>query len=123
MATAYVAYTKPKGIIKSVSVESSGEIDELGFQLNDYYKDLSDVKELISSSIDYIDDGDVVYFEDLDDVPEELYEYEEYEDKEDFVNHMSGSAYYYLFENDKWFVCKPNQDEFNELESVIEDEY
>ena len=122
MASAYIAYTGKKGLIKCVSVEQGGEIDELGIQLMEYFKDFSDVRELTQSSLEYIEDGEAVYLYDLSDLSNEDYEFEEYVDKDDFTNSM-WPTYYYLFENDRWYVAKPNCEEFKELETVLEEEY
>lgn len=122
MANAYLAYTGKKGLIKVVSVEQNGEIDELGIQLVEFFKDFSDVKELIVSSLDSVEDGEPIYLYDLSDLNDDDYEFEEYTDKDDLMNSM-WPTYYYLFENDRWYVCKPNCEEFKELETVIEDEY
>lgn len=120
--SAYIAYTKPKGIIKVVSICSDTEIDELGTQLLEYFKDYVDVKELVTNSIDYIDEGEVEFISELDNEFEFDGEYEEYETEEDLLDSISNS-YCYLFKNNTWYVAKPNQDTFNDLETILEEEY
>jgi len=123
VAKAYIGYTNKNGSIKSVVVEQGGEIDELGVQLNDYYPDMMMVKHLVRNSIYEIKDGDVDYTDPVDESSEDMNAYSEYDSKEDFIDEMEADCYYYLYWLNKWVVCKPNCNEFHDLETVIEEEF
>jgi hypothetical protein len=123
MAKTYIAYTKKNRTIKVVSVEYDGEIDELGIQLSENFVDLVDVMDVVRTSISDIKDGEVNYADELDESSDDRNEYSEYDSKADFMEDLSADTYYYLFEKDNWYVCKPNQSEFQELDVVIEEEF
>lgn len=123
MDKAFIGYTDSKGVIKTVSVNDQGSLDCLGVEINENFKDLSDVKDLVKSSIDYVEDGEAVYMDNLTELSTYDYEFIEYNDKADFIDDMEADTYYYLFENDRWYVSKPNLSDFQELEAILEAEY
>lgn len=120
MTNAFIAFSNSKGVIKSVSVACNGEIDVLGVELLEYYKDLADVKDLVITSIDYIESGEAQYLDDPED--EDSYEFEEFDSKQDFIDEM-WNCNYYLYEKNIWYIRKAGSDEFLELETVLEEEY
>lgn len=120
---AYIGYIKRNGVIKSVSYHSEGAIDELGINLNEYFKDFSDVKELVTTSIDYIDEDSVEYLDDADLEHDYEGEFEEFDNEADLIENMDTHSYYYVFKNDTWYVSKPNWNELKELEVILESEY
>lgn len=123
MTRGYIGYVKRNGVIKCVSIDDDVEIDQVGIELNEYFKDLSDVKELVKSSISYVSEDEVNYTDDLEYLTEDEYEFIEYDNKKDFIDEMEPDTFYYLFENDSWTVAKPNSNEFKELEIVLEEEF
>jgi hypothetical protein len=123
LSNAYIGYTEKNGNIKTVFVQYDGSLDLLGIELNEYFKDLSDVKELITTTISTIEDGEVNYVGDIDEMSDDDFECTVYQDKEEFVDDMDADTYYYLFENDQWYVQKPARNEFRELDIVLEEEY
>jgi hypothetical protein len=123
MVSANIAYAKKNGVVKSVHVDSDGEIDALGVELIEYFSELSNVKSLVVSSISTISDGDVEYLDDIDGLTEEQLDFIEYEDEQDYIDDMNPSLYYYLYKNLNWTVCKPNQSEFKDLETILNEEF
>ena len=55
---AFLAYTKKDGTIKSVKLLQDGCLDEVGFNLIEYFTTLDDVKPLITTTIDKIDEDE-----------------------------------------------------------------
>lgn len=113
----YIAYKNKKGFIKSVEYHGDGSLDELGTTLYEYFKDLSDVKTIVKTTVDYIDEDTVHFFD------EETSEFMEYENTLDFIEDIDGCSFYYLFLDDAWHVSKPNFYEFKLLEEVLEEEF
>lgn len=123
MQRANIAFIQKNKTVKSVTVLHDTSLDLLGVELNDYFKDLSDVKELVVSTIEYIDSGEPQYVVDIDACEEEDLETTIYDNREEFIDDIDPDTYYYLFENDCWNVCKPGHNEFRELEIVLDEEY
>jgi len=132
MANAYIAYTKPNGVIKSVRYFGEGSIDELGVCLIEYIKDTSTVKTILQDSIRFMYDGIIEYMDEADEfdisevslmIDESECTFEEFDGKDDFINDMNAIDFYYLYENNTWYVSKPNFYDFKELEVVIEEEF
>ena len=117
--TASIGYIKKNKTIKSVIVEHSTDIDELGSNLVEYFNEFSEVKELVKTSIVEIDED----VPDFDSDETEDFIFSEYENKEDYLNETNPDGYTYLHDGDKWLVSKPNQYEFNEVETILEEEY
>jgi hypothetical protein len=117
----YIGYSKKNGVIKMVSIDDDVEIDQVGIELNEFFKDLSDVKDLVKTSIGYISDGEITYIEDLEFLTDEEFEFVEYENREDFICDMEPGMIYYLFENNTWTVASRDSSEFKELDTLLEE--
>lgn len=116
----FIGYTKKNHVIKLVNYITDGSIDELGINLNEYFKDIVDVKELVTTTIDYIDEDIVEYLEDSNEFDGI---YEEFNNETELIESMDSQSYYYLFKNDTWYVSKPNWNKFEELELILDSEY
>ena len=126
---AYIGYVKKNGSIKCVQLKNNNELDEVGYNLIEYFTTLIETKKLVKTTLDYIDEDTFKFShevgdeDDEDEDPEDRNEYFVYEDTDDLIQDRYNFTYYYLFKDDKWLVLKPNSDEFLELETVLEEEF
>jgi hypothetical protein len=121
MASAYVGYTNKNKTIKCVAVKYDGGLEHLGIELSEFFKDKTDVKDMVKSTIKYISDGDVEYYDSLEYLTEADYEFFEYENEEDFIDDFEPDTFYYLYDKDIWYVYRANSEEKEELDVVLEE--
>lgn len=113
----YIGIKKKNKIIKLIEYLDDGSIENLGITLYDYFKDISTVKHIVKTTVDLIEDEDIIHDLVEDD---EGYVFEEYENIDDFLESVDNHNIYYIF-SDVWFVIGQTISELTELETVLEE--
>lgn len=111
----FVGMVGKKGLIKVVEYLGDGDFLSLGVELNDYFKDVTDIAAMVKTTIEYVDDGYVYPVE------EESKAFEEYSDMDDFLDSVDIDEDLFYIYNSGWFVLCEDYDELTELEIVLEE--
>lgn len=112
----FIGYMNKKGFIKTVEYIEDGSLDVLGITLYDYFKDLSDVKRILKTTVDAIEEEDVYFVEDDDGINA----YEEFESLEDFLESVDHTNIYYIYRT-TWHVIGGSVQELTELETILDE--
>lgn len=113
----YIGAKKKNGSIKVVEYLGDGELETLGVLLHEFFKDIIDVKTILKTTVDFIED-DEVFHAVLEEGEKNVFE--EFEDIDDLVENMDSNDFYYIFTN-VWNVVGETFPALTELETALEE--
>jgi hypothetical protein len=119
----FIGVTKKKGSIKVVEYLGDGEIEYLGIELYDYFKDISESKLIVKTTVDFIEDGEIEFYTEFEDdgdsvisrVYEEYINFKDLEDSVDFSDDL-----YYIYDG-SWKVIGKQFETLTELEFILDE--
>lgn len=115
--TTYIGARKKNGNIKVVEYLDDGTLSCLGVTLYEYFKDISDVKRIMKTTVELIEEDEITF-----DQYEDTKVYQEYEDFEEMMDEIEPEDNCYIYDGVwKFYSESENTNELTDLDLILEE--